>query len=265
MPSSWADKLNFPLLLVVATAVTGVIWLIDSLLFAPKRKAALRDEDGQLPILVEYVQSFFPVLLFVLVLRSFFFEPFKIPSGSMIPTLLVGDFILVSKFSYGVRLPVVHTKILDTSSPERGDVAVFRFPQDPRLDYIKRVIGLPGDTVVYENRQFTVNGELMSTGADQSYTSPHDDTVVRGAVKRIEMINDAEHEILEFTNEFPKRSGSIVVPEGHYFMVGDNRDRSNDSRFWGFVPEENLVGEAKLIWMHWNKGVIWSRLGDVIR
>lgn len=265
MPSNWADKINFPLLLVVATAVTGLIWLIDSLLFAPKRKASLRSENGELPILVEYVQSFFPVLLFVLVLRSFLFEPFKIPSGSMIPTLLVGDFILVSKFSYGVRLPVVHTKILDTGSPERGDVAVFRFPQDPRLDYIKRVIGLPGDTVTYENRQFTVNGELMVTNDPRHYISPIDEREVTGSVQRTESINGAEHEILEFPNEFPKRSGTIVVPEGHYFMVGDNRDRSNDSRFWGFVPEENLVGEAKYIWMHWNGGVLWSRLATAIK
>ncbi len=265
MPSNWADKINFPLLLVVATAVTGLIWLIDSLLFAPKRKASLRAENGELPILVEYVQSFFPVLLFVLVLRSFFFEPFKIPSGSMIPTLLVGDFILVSKFSYGVRLPVIHTKILDTGSPERGDVAVFRYPQDPRLDYIKRVIGLPGDTVVYENRQFTVNGVLLDTGNDQKYTSPIDEREVRGAIQRQELIDGEGHDILEYPNEAPKRSGTIVVPEGHYFLVGDNRDRSNDSRFWGFVPEGNLVGEAKYIWMHWNKGVIWSRLATAIK
>lgn len=265
MPSSWADKVNFPLLLVVATAVTGIIWLIDSLMFAPKRKASMRAENGELPLLVEYAQSFFPVLLVVLVLRSFLFEPFRIPSGSMIPTLLVGDFILVNKFSYGVRLPVVNTKILDTGAPERGDVAVFRYPLDPKLDYIKRVVGLPGDTVVYENRQFIVNGEVMKTGNDQAYVSPIDDLSVPGAIERVEMLGGVEHDILEYPNEFPKRSGSIVVPAGHYFMVGDNRDRSNDSRFWGFVPEENLVGEAKYIWMHWNDGVIWSRLMSAIK
>jgi len=264
MPSNWADKVNFPLLLVIATAVTGLIWLIDILLFAPKRKAALRDESGELPVLVEYVQSFFPVLLFVLVLRSFLFEPFKIPSGSMIPTLLVGDFILVSKFSYGVRLPVIHTKILDTGEPERGDVAVFRYPKQPKLDYIKRVIGLPGDTVVYENRKFTVNGELLPTGNDKPYISPIDDLVVIGAVKRQEVIGGVEHDILEF-NKDPARSGTFVVPQGHYFMVGDNRDRSNDSRFWGFVPEANLVGEAKFVWMHWNNGVLWSRIATRIK
>ena len=265
MPSSWADKVNFPLLLVVATAITGIIWLIDSVFFAPKRKASMRAENGELPLLVEYAQSFFPVLLVVLVLRSFLFEPFRIPSGSMIPTLLVGDFILVKKFSYGVRLPVVNTKILDTGSPERGDVAVFRYPNDPKLDYIKRVVGLPGDTVVYENRQFTVNGELMKTGDEKPYISPIDDLSVPGAIERVESLGNVEHDILEYPNEFPKRSGTIVVPEGHYFMVGDNRDRSNDSRFWGFVPEENLVGEAKYIWMHWNEGVIWNRLMSGIK
>ncbi len=262
MPSSWADKLNFPLLLVVATAVTGLIWLIDIVFFAPKRRAAMR---GDLPILVEYVQSFFPVLFVVLVLRSFLFEPFRIPSGSMIPTLLIGDFILVNKFSYGVRLPVVHTKILDTGSPERGDVAVFRYPQDPSLDYIKRVVGLPGDTVQYENRQFLINGEPMVVSGDKPYTSPVDDSVVFGAIAREELLGEKSHEILEFTSENPKRSGIFTVPEGHYFMVGDNRDRSNDSRFWGFVPEQNLVGEAKYIWMHWNEGIIWNRLFGSIK
>ena len=262
MPSSWIDKLNFPLVLVLATALTGLIWLIDALAFAPKRRAAGKEE---VPLLVEYVQSFFPVFLVVLVLRSFLFEPFRIPSGSMIPTLLVGDFILVNKFSYGVRLPVTHTKILDTGSPKRGDVAVFRFPDNPRLDYIKRVIGLPGDEVVYEDRKFTVNGELMETGDDAQYISPINDLVVRGAVERQEQFGGEPHQILEFPSELAKRSGTFVVPEGHYFMVGDNRDRSNDGRFWGFVPEENLVGKARFIWMHWNDGIIWSRLGDSIR
>jgi signal peptidase I len=265
MPSSWADKLNFPLLLVIATLVTGLIWLVDALVFAPKRKAAQHGVDGEVPILVEYVQSFFPVLFVVLVLRSFLFEPFRIPSGSMIPTLLIGDFILVNKFSYGVRLPVVHTKILDTGAPERGDVAVFRYPQDPSLDYIKRVVGLPGDTVVYENRQFIVNGEPMPVSGNEPYISPVSETIVAGATLREEKLGDVTHEILEFNDEYPKRSGTFTVPEGHYFMVGDNRDHSNDSRFWGFVPEENLVGEAKYIWMHWNGGIIWSRLFNSIQ
>lgn len=265
MPSSWADKLNFPLLLVIATGVTGLVWLLDALLFAPKRKAAMQDENGELPVLVEYAQSFFPVLLVVLVLRSFLFEPFRIPSGSMIPTLLIGDFILVNKFSYGVRLPVVNTKILDTGEPERGDVAVFRYPQDPSLDYIKRVVGLPGDTVHYDDRQFVVNGVAMPVTGGEPYVSPVNGLPVLGATVHQELMGEVEHDILQFTNEFPKRSGTFTVPEGHYFMVGDNRDRSNDSRFWGFVPEENLVGEARYIWMHWNEGVIWNRLFSSIK
>ena len=156
------DNLNFPLILVVATAVTGIVWLVDALAFAPRRRASVREDvAGHEPIVVEYAKSFFPVLLIVLVLRSFVFEPFRIPSGSMIPTLLIGDFILVSKFSYGLRLPVVHTKILETGAPERGDVAVFRFPNDPRQDYIKRVIGLPGDAIEYREQRLFVNGERV--------------------------------------------------------------------------------------------------------
>ncbi len=263
MPSSWIDNLNFPLVLVLATAVTGLIWLIDALAFAPKRRTEGRSDD--VPLLVEYVQSFFPVFLVVLVLRSFLFEPFRIPSGSMIPTLLVGDFILVNKFSYGVRLPITNTKILDTGSPERGDVAVFRFPDNPRLDYIKRVVGLPGDEVQYVDRTFIVNGEPMATEGSEPYISPVDELLVRGAVARNEQLGDEPHRILEYPAETAKRSGTFMVPEGHYFMVGDNRDRSNDGRFWGFVPEENLVGKARFIWMHWNDGIIWSRLGDSIK
>ena len=262
MPSSWIDKLNFPLVLVLATALTGLVWLIDALAFAPKRRAAGRGDE--VPLLVEYVQSFFPVFLVVLVLRSFLFEPFRIPSGSMIPTLLVGDFILVNKFSYGVRLPITHTKILDTGEPERGDVAVFRFPDNPKLDYIKRVIGLPGDEVVYQDRKFIINGEVMGIDGDTPYVSPINDEPVNGAVVREEIMGDQLHDILEYPRDVVRGSGTYVVPEGHYFMVGDNRDRSNDGRFWGFVPEGNLVGRARFIWMHWNDGIIWSRLGDSI-
>jgi len=199
------------------------------------------------------------------VLRSFLFEPFRIPSGSMIPTLLVGDFILVNKFSYGVRLPITHTKILDTGSPERGDVAVFRFPNDPKVDYIKRVIGLPGDEIVYTDRTFIVNGELIQTEGETPYDSPVNKQSFRGAVVREEKLGDESHTILEFPALQPRGSGTFNVPEGQYFLVGDNRDSSNDGRFWGFVPEENLVGKARFIWMHWNGGIIWSRLGDVIR
>jgi len=246
------------------TFTTGVIWLIDAIAFAPKRRAAARGGDEEQPLLVEYARSFFPVLLIVLILRSFLFEPFRIPSGSMIPTLLIGDFILVNKFSYGVRLPVIHTKILDTGKPERGDVAVFRYPDNPRLDYIKRVVGLPGDTIAYSDKTIFVNGNEVKISGGDPYVSPVSDDLVVGATRRQEMLGDVEHDILVFSQGF---SGDRVyeVPEGHYFMVGDNRDKSNDSRFWGFVPEENLVGKAKYIWMHWNGGILWSRLGDRIQ
>ena len=255
---SWTDSLNFPLILVVATAVTGVIWFIDKLFFARRRAGA------EQPLLVEYAGSFFPVLLIVLVLRSFFFEPFRIPSGSMVPTLLIGDYILVNKFAYGVRLPVVHTKVLETGEPERGDVAVFRFPADPRLDYIKRVVGLPGDTVTYRDKTLFVNGEEVTLSGGEPYVDPVTDALENGATLRRETLGDVEHDVLVYDRGF-SATDTYEVPEGHYFMVGDNRDKSNDSRFWGFVPEENLVGKARFIWMHWNGGVLWNRLGETIR
>lgn len=248
--------MSFPLFLVIITFVTGIYWLIDSLFFAKKR-------TGDEPVLVEYARSFFPVLFIVLVLRSFLFEPFRIPSGSMIPTLLVGDFILVSKFSYGVRLPVVHTKILDTGKPEKGDVAVFRFPRDPKIDYIKRVVGVPGDTVTLRGKKLLINGEAVNYSEDQPYVLPGTDDIMIGMVRRTEDLDGVVHDIL-VDNTGGLSEQSWIVPEGMYFMLGDNRDRSNDSRFWGFVPEENLVGKAKYIWMHWHKGILWSRLGDRI-
>ncbi len=260
------DNLNFPLILVVATAVTGIVWLVDALAFAPRRRARVRSDVGtREPILVEYARSFFPVLLIVLLLRSFVFEPFRIPSGSMIPTLLIGDFILVSKFSYGLRLPVVHTKILETGEPERGDVAVFRFPNDPRQDYIKRVAGLPGDEIEYRDRTLWVNGERVEISDPEPYVSPVSDALVPGETRFSEDMDGALHDILLSDRASRPPRTSWTVPEGHYFMVGDNRDHSNDSRFWGFVPEENLVGRATRIWMHWNDGILWSRLGEKIR
>jgi len=258
------EYLNFPLILVVATLISGVIWLIDAVAFAPKRRARAKGGDVVEPLLTEYARSFFPVLLIVLLLRSFVFEPFRIPSGSMIPTLLVGDFILVSKFSYGVRLPVIHTRILETGLPERGDVAVFRFPRNPRQDYIKRVVGLPGDNIVYRDKAFFVNGEEVKVSDEEPYAIPGTDDMQLG-VKRRELLGSVDHDILVQNTGLAAGSREWDVPQGHYFMVGDNRDNSNDSRFWGFVPEENLVGKAKYIWMHWHGGILWSRLGDKIQ
>jgi len=259
------DNLNFPLILVIATAVTGVIWLIDALAFAPKRRAAARSDGGEEPLLVEYARSFFPVLLVVLVLRSFLFEPFRIPSGSMIPTLLVGDFILVNKFSYGLRLPVSNLEILETGRPERGDVAVFRFPRDPGKDYIKRVAGLPGDVVTYRDKRLSINGEPVELSAAEPYVYQDESDRTISALLSEETLGETTHELLVLPDARGGSEGEWTVPAGHYFMVGDNRDKSNDSRYWNFVPEANLVGRATRIWMHWNGGIDWSRLGDRIR
>jgi len=264
-------NIDFALVLVVLTSLAGVIWLVDSLLFKQKRKdrAVQKSiEPVREPVIVEYAHSLFPVLLIVLVFRSFFFEPFKIPSGSMIPTLLVGDFIVVNKFAYGVRLPVLNKKIIDISEPKRGDVVVFRYPKDPSVNFIKRAIGLPGDTITYRDKDLFVNGEKIEasltgrwSSTDIKCTTPASDATLHH-----EKIGDVDHNIL-LHDHSRSRNGQWVVPEGHYFMMGDNRDRSNDSREWGFVPEENLLGRAVGIWLNFDfeKGCAdLSRVGNGI-
>ena len=273
---------DFALLLVVITGLTGFIWLFDHLFFARKRMAAAvvanasdsgsapTSEDDSTaaveryrePVLVEYARSFFPVLLVVLILRSFLFEPFRIPSGSMLPTLLIGDFILVNKFSYGVRLPVIHTKILDTGTPDRGDVAVFRYPKNPSLDFIKRIVGLPGDRIGYLNKQLSINGTPVALEVLGPYLPPDEQRPSSSLLRLVEKFDSAEHEILNTVNTSGIQ-GHYTVPEGHYFVMGDNRDNSNDSRFWGFVPEDHLVGKAVLIWM--NLDFYWDRLGSSVK
>lgn len=265
--------MDFALIITLLTLATGVIWLLDKLVLKRRRRARVlagqaRSDEPSRP--VEYAASFFPLLFLVLVFRSFLFEPFKIPSGSMIPTLLIGDFIVVSKYSYGLRLPVLNTKILDTGEPERGDVFVFRFPEEPRVNYIKRVIGVPGDTVTYRNKMFFVNGEPVEQDIVGPWMGEGLNRNIPGTrpQRRVERIGDVEHEILIHPSRRPADGRSWVVPEGHYFAVGDNRDNSRDSRAWGFVPEENLVGKAIRIWMHWDCGrgfcVDFSRIGDRI-
>ncbi len=254
---------DFAAFLVLATALTGIVWLIDRLAFARARG------DRKEPMLVEYARSFFPVLLIVLVVRSFIAEPFRIPSNSMMPTLLTGDFILVSKFSYGIRLPVTETKVIPVGEPRRGDVAVFRYPENPAEDYIKRVIGLPGDVVEYRDKVLSVNGERIAATPDGSYVGVGSGREMTGAELFDEQLADVEHKILvdPRIRSRPDGEGVWRVPEGHYFVMGDNRDHSLDSRFWGFVPEQNLVGRAFFIWMNWdgkNGGVDFSRLGTVI-
>jgi signal peptidase I len=254
--------MNFALFLLILLLVTGAVWLLDKLVLRRRRGA-----DGRQPWWVEYSISFFPVILIVFLLRSFLVEPFKIPSSSMVPTLLVGDFILVNKYTYGIRLPVANRKLVELGSPKRGDVMVFRFPEDTSLDYIKRVVGLPGDRVEYRNKRLSINGAPVPTRQVDDYLSKERMQFSR---RFVETLNGAEHEILLDEDApaammpgraFPfagncnyNNSGlACTVPPGHYFVMGDNRDNSSDSRVWGFVPDENIVGRAFFIWLNLNE------------
>jgi len=251
---------SFPAIMVILVVITGIIWLIDSLFWAPQRVKEQKE-----PLAVEYARSFFPIILVVLVIRSFIAEPFRIPSGSMLPTLHIGDFILVNKFAYGIRLPVINSKILETGEPERGDVVVFRYPKNPNVDYIKRVIGLPGDKIGYFNKTVYINDEMIAQEVKRKDAELLSLVAARNEL-RYEDLAGAGHDILVD----PDRrlvEGETVVPEGEYFVMGDNRDNSNDSRFWGTVPEANLVGKAFFIWMSWDwnsGGIVWQRLGNSI-
>lgn len=268
-------------LLLAGTLVTGLVWLLDRYCLRERRvvktatagssgaqaeTASGKDARERDPWFIELCISFFPILLIVLVLRSFIAEPFRIPSGSMMPTLLHGDFILVNKFSYGVRLPVLHTKILDTGAPQRGDVAVFRFPSDPSADYIKRIIGLPGDFIEYRNKTVYINHRPMSQAETGVYHGEGANSVMNGIPMYSEDLQVLEHDVLV---RDPRRNRPIAeqVPEDHYFVMGDNRDHSSDSRSWGFVPEKNLVGRAFLVWMNWDydgKKFNFERIGKKI-
>ncbi|MBM7060412.1 signal peptidase I [Pseudomonas sp. UL073] len=265
-------SINFPLLLVIAVAVCGLLALIDLILLAPRRRAAIATYEGQVgepdiavierlnkePMLVEYGKSFFPVLAIVLVLRSFLVEPFQIPSGSMKPTLEVGDFILVNKFAYGIRLPVIDTKVIEVGDPQRGDVMVFRYPSDPNINYIKRVIGLPGDTVRY-----TTDKRLFINGQSVAETMLGEEPGSLGTtVLYKEKLGAVEHQIRKEMGRYRIEPGrEWKVPAEHYFMMGDNRDNSNDSRYWndpkipkqllGMVPDRNIVGKAFAVWLSW--------------
>lgn len=253
--------MNLALILVVLTAFSGVVVLIDKLSRRNRAESGADPLEARENILVEYSRSFFPVLLFVLVIRSFIFEPFRIPSGSMMPTLLQGDFIFVKKYSYGLRLPVLETKFIETGAPERGDVVVFRLPSEPTVNYIKRVVGLPGDEIVYQGHQLTINGETMELSRDE-------ETPNHGAAPQfVEMLGNREHAILITRPASTAGEDRYVVKEGHYFMMGDNRDNSRDSRFIGEVPESHLVGEAVRVWMHMDGLEIpdWGRIGTKIQ
>lgn len=255
---------DFSFFLFAASVVTGVIWGSYWLLLKSK---GVRYEADKEPLLVEYAHSFFPIVFLVFLLRSFIAEPFRIPSASMMPTLLIGDFILVNKYTYGIRLPVINKKILDLNEPKRGDVVVFRFPKDPKVDYIKRVIGLPGDKVAYYDKKIYVNGAPVSQVSLGSYFGRGQGEDMTGSEHLEEDLAGVEHSIL-VRNGAPSVEGSYVIPEGSYFVMGDNRDNSNDSRYWGTVPEENLVGRAFFIWMSWDwqyNGIGFDRIGTILK
>ena len=304
---------NFALILFWLMVATGVVWFADRLVFRRSRvanadaalrhfdaQAKLRETDGDAasrdpkaiveereqlrerlvrqPGWIEFPAGFFPVILVVFILRSFLFEPFRIPSGSMIPTLLVGDLILVNKFSYGIRLPIVNRKIFDIGNPQRGDVMVFRYPVDPSVDYVKRVIGLPGDTVTFRAKRLTIDGQPVETVAAPDYFDPErvayskqftEKLPRNGALADHMILIDDDRSGVISPDRFPFRDNCVYsegntavtckVPDGQYFMMGDNRDNSADSRYWGFVPDQNIVGRAFLIWMNFgNMGRIGS-------
>lgn len=251
-------SINFPLILVLATAITGLIWLLDILLLKPRRLENLEaagdvDEETRTrvlaePAVVEYSISFFPVLAIVLVIRSFLFEPFQIPTGSMIPTLQVGDFILVNKYTYGLRLPVIGTKVVDINEPQNGEIMVFIPPHQDEF-FIKRVVGIPGDRVRYQDKTLYINGEKQN----QTFVAQIPPVNPRYLVYR-EKLGDTEH-LIQRNPYRETRVDEWVIPEGHYFMMGDNRDQSSDSRYWGLVSEENIVGRAVAIWLHKKPGL----------
>ncbi|MEI5998889.1 signal peptidase I [Paraburkholderia bengalensis] len=288
--------MNFALILFVLVVITGVAWVADKLVFLPKRRRAadaavaefdnqqarigerfadenapatrarLREEKLRQPWWLEYTASFFPVILVVFVVRSFVVEPFKIPSGSMVPTLLVGDFILVNKYDYGIRLPITNTKVTDGHPLQRGDIVVFRYPKDESVDYIKRVIGLPGDVVSYQDKKLTINGKPVPETPLPDYFDDERigyakqfDEDLDGRKNRI-LNNPAVPPFIVGAEDFPYRDNcqydargvTCKVPPGNYFMMGDNRDNSADSRYWGFVPDNNVVGRAFFIWMNFS-------------
>ena len=272
------EAVDFSLMLVVVGAVSGVIWALDRLLFARRRKLAAVSagtpaERVREPIAVEYARSFFPVIVLVLVIRSFLFEPFRIPSDSMMPTLFDGDFIFVSKYSYGLRLPVTNTLVVPTGTPQRGDVIVFRLPPNPKINYIKRLVGLPGDRIrVDAKNQLYVNDVAMPQEPGQAYTGPKQGLWNYAGVPTASEVLGAKRHLIMFANGSVKE-GEWEVPAGHYFFMGDNRNNSKDSRWLdepdapGFVPEQNLVGKAVRIWLNLDTrdGPLWRRIGTAIQ
>jgi signal peptidase I len=250
--------MNFALILVILSFISGFIYFLDLVFWARKRKPNEKPNK-----IIEYSRSFFPVFFTVLLLRSFLVEPFRIPSGSLEPTLLVGDFVAVNKFSYGLRLPVLEKKIIPVANPKAGEIAVFRWPPQPSYDYIKRVIGVPGDHISYKNKILTINGKE----AKQTFVAyAIDESSGKAVTNYKEDLNGVVHDIF-VRSDVPTADFEVIVPEGNYFMMGDNRDDSADSRFWGFVPDNYLRGKAFLVWMSWNgkkDNLRWSKIGRLI-
>lgn len=300
---------NFALILFVLMVVTGVIWCLDVFVLAKQRRrradAALAEYDARKaklsaegikvdsgnqraaieqahlrqPTWIEYSGSFFPVIALVFILRSFLWEPFKIPSSSMVPTLLVGDFILVNKYAYGIRLPIINKKVIEVGDPQRGDVMVFKYPKDMGQDYIKRVIGVPGDTITYENKRLSVNGEPVRYTALDDYLDDQHPVYHKQFTEQLPgKENGASYRILNTEGKRNLDLGAVenfrnreacdysydkftcIVPPGNYFMMGDNRDNSADSRYWGFVPDKNIVGKAIVVWMNFGNP---KRIGGI--
>lgn len=247
----------FALFMIVILILTGLIWLFDILYLSKKRPAGATE-----PVIVEYAKSFFPVIFIVFFIRSFIVEPFKIPSGSMMPTLLVGDYILVNKFTYGLRVPILNNTFIEVNKPSRGDVFVFHYPPEPSIDYIKRVVGLPGDVISYQDKKLTINGKTLARTDLGEYEYVMSGLNIATAEHYREQLGEQNHELLvhDVNGRYDSdmigwkfsMGESITVPEGQYFAMGDNRDNSSDSRVWGFVPEHNLVGKAFFIWMNFD-------------
>nr|VFJ62309.1 MAG: signal peptidase I Serine peptidase. MEROPS family S26A [Candidatus Kentron sp. FW]VFJ68526.1 MAG: signal peptidase I Serine peptidase. MEROPS family S26A [Candidatus Kentron sp. FW] len=273
-------RFDFATILLLLVLISGAIWAFDAMFLSRRRTPDTEGDDkaspggtGLMAKVVDYARSFFPVFLIVLVLRSFFVEPFRIPSGSMLPTLEIGDFILVNKYTFGVRLPVFDKKIIDLGQPERGDVVVFRFPEDGSTPYIKRVVGLPGDRIDYRNDALYINDKEVAREFIDTYMATGSSKKMTGAKRYLEHLEGVDHQILIQPVPMSMFHGKpyypyapFDVPEGHYFVMGDNRDNSRDSRYWGTVPDENLIGKAFLIWMNfeWGEGVDWGRIGNTI-
>jgi signal peptidase I len=257
---------DFAFVLVALAAVTGVVWSVDRYFFEPARRERGITRE---PILVDYSRSFFPVIIIVLLLRSFLYEPFRIPSDSMMPTLIQGDFIFVNKWRYGLRLPVLNTRIVEIGRPERGDVVVFRKPSDPSQVFIKRLVGLPGDTIRVTGTQVWVNGTPSQISGSELYSGPKNEQYPFSHMGE-EQLGDISHGLL-LDPARPGMEGEWRVPAGHYFMMGDNRNNSRDSRFpeVGFVPEGNFIGKAEAIWLSFNPEqgslLLWNRMGTGIR